>query len=88
MAILAKEVRKIYKKGVKEVQALNGVSLEIERGYSLAVVGPSGAGKSTLLHILGALDEPDEGSVILDGKDLYHLSDRERSSVRNRSIGF
>jgi lipoprotein-releasing system ATP-binding protein len=67
---------------------LNRVSLEVARGESLAIVGPSGSGKSTLLHIIGTLDRPTSGSVVLDGKDLNALSDAQLAAVRNRQIGF
>jgi lipoprotein-releasing system ATP-binding protein len=83
-----KEARKIYSGLSKEVRALNGISLEIKRGSSTAVVGASGAGKSTLLHVMGGLDRPTSGKVELEGADLYKLSDKERSAIRNSRIGF
>ncbi len=67
---------------------LNGISLRVEAGASLAVVGPSGCGKSTLLNIIGALDRPTDGSTILDGEDLATLSDDALTNIRNRKIGF
>jgi ABC-type lipoprotein export system ATPase subunit len=67
---------------------LNGVSLEVARGESLAIVGPSGSGKSTLLQIIGTLDRPTTGSVALNGQDLSTLDDRQLAAVRNRQIGF
>jgi ABC-type lipoprotein export system ATPase subunit len=72
----------------KRVDVLKGVSLDVSAGETVAVVGPSGAGKSTLLHIIGGLDRPDEGRVVFSGRDLYRLSDAERSGVRNAAIGF
>jgi ABC-type lipoprotein export system ATPase subunit len=67
---------------------LKEVSLEIARGESLAIVGPSGSGKSTLLHIMGTLDRPTSGSVVLNGQDLSTLGDQQLAAVRNRQIGF
>ena len=86
--MMAENVRKIYKSGSKEVRAVNGVSLRIKKGSSSAIVGPSGAGKSTLLHLLGGLDTPTSGAVILGGVEIYELSDQERARIRNRRIGF
>lgn len=83
----AKEVHKIYKIGSREVRAVNGVSLEIEKGVSAAIVGPSGAGKSTLLHMLGGLDRPSSGKILCGEMDLYKLSDGERAGIRNKKIG-
>ena len=70
------------------LQVLKGINFKIEKGEIWAIVGPSGAGKSTLLHIMGGLDRPNEGVVILDGEDLYNLTDGERARVRNQKIGF
>ena len=70
------------------VHALRGVSLRIDSGELLAVVGPSGSGKSTMLHLLGTLDRPSQGVVRVDGHDVARLSDRQRSVLRVRRIGF
>jgi lipoprotein-releasing system ATP-binding protein len=70
------------------VPVLRDVTLEIRRGESVAIVGPSGSGKSTLLNIIGTLDRPDSGQVLLDGKDLSRLDDIQLAVVRNREIGF
>jgi ABC-type lipoprotein export system ATPase subunit len=67
---------------------LDGISLEVGRGESLAIVGPSGSGKSTLLHIIGTLDRPTSGEVVLDGQDLAQLDEARLAAVRNRQIGF
>jgi ABC-type lipoprotein export system ATPase subunit len=67
---------------------LDGISLEVERGQSLAIVGPSGSGKSTLLQIIGTLDQPTSGSVTLNGQELNRLAEPELAEVRNHQIGF
>ncbi len=84
----AHNVHKIYNQGGNKLHILKGINLSVREGDVLSIVGPSGAGKSTLLHILGALDRPSEGKIVLDGEDLYQLNDRQRSSLRNRKIGF
>ncbi len=83
-----KNVTRSYTDTQKRVDVLKDVSLAVSAGETLAVVGPSGAGKSTLLHIMGGLDRPDGGTVALNGKDLYRLSDSDRSRLRNSTIGF
>jgi lipoprotein-releasing system ATP-binding protein len=72
----------------KRVQVLTDVTLQVPAGTSMAIVGTSGAGKSTLLHILGGLDRPDEGEVLIDGQSLWKMSDSERSDLRNSRMGF
>ncbi|MBL7069762.1 MAG: ABC transporter ATP-binding protein [Candidatus Omnitrophica bacterium] len=84
----AQDLHKFYKEGSKEVRALKGIDLEVEKGEILGIVGPSGAGKSTLLHLLGGLDMPTRGTVFLDGTDLYKISDNARCRIRNRRVGF
>lgn len=86
--LTAKDLHKIYRTGAKEIRAVNGISIEIKKGRSIAIVGPSGAGKSTLMHILGGLDKPTSGRILLDGTDMYRLADRDRADVRNKRIGF
>ena len=88
IAIAAKDIRKIYKNGAKEVRAVDGVSLDIRKGSSVSIIGPSGAGKSTVLHMLGGLDTPTSGKVVLCGSDIYSMSDAERAAARNSRIGF
>lgn len=89
MSILQTEnLRKIYGAGDTEVRALDGISLSVEKGEFAAIVGTSGSGKSTLLHMLGGLDHPTEGTVTVDGKDLFSMKDEELTIFRRRKIGF
>ena len=89
MSILeTKDLRKIYGSGDTEVKALDGVNLSVENGEFVAIVGTSGSGKSTLLHMLGGLDRPTSGSVIVDGKDIFRLKDEALTIFRRRKIGF
>ncbi len=89
MSILqAKNLVKIYGTGVNAVHALDGVSLCVEKGEFVAIVGTSGSGKSTLLHMLGGLDRPTGGNVIVDGKDIFSLKDEALTIFRRRKIGF
>lgn len=81
-------LRKVYGSGDTEVRALDGVDLTVEQGEFAAVVGTSGSGKSTLLHMLGGLDRPTSGSVIVDGRKLSTLKDEELTIFRRRKIGF
>lgn len=86
--LIAKEIKRSYKTGDREVKAVDGISLEIKKGESVAIVGPSGSGKSTLLHILGGLDRPTSGKVLLEEADLYDMRDSRRSKTRNLKVGF
>ena len=89
MLIDIKDLYKIYNEGYEnEVRALNGVSLQIDRGEFVTIVGQSGSGKSTLMNILGCLDIPTYGDYHLDGTDVTELSDRKLSHIRNKQIGF
>jgi putative ABC transport system ATP-binding protein len=82
------EIRDLVKTYPGPVEALAGVSLSVEEGELAAVVGPSGSGKSTLLQIMGTLDRPSSGRVLVAGSDVAGLTDRELASLRARSIGF
>src|SRR5947209_2874328 len=86
--IIAEQLRKTYRVGKVDVQALRGVSLQIQKGEFVSIVGPSGSGKSTLFYILGGLARPDGGRVVIDGQDSSALSDAERTRLRRRRIGF
>lgn len=77
-----------YRMGTERVRALDGASLRLDGGQFVSVIGPSGAGKSTLLHILGALDTPTSGSIVVDGVDLGSLNDDAASSFRRHRVGF
>ena len=86
--IEVRDLRKIYHAGEVDVYALRGVDLLVERGEFLSVVGPSGSGKSTLFHILGGLMSPTSGTVKIDGRDLMAMSDRDRTDLRKKTVGF
>lgn len=88
MLIETYDLTKVYSGGENEVRALDGVSLGVDRGEFVAVVGSSGSGKSTLLHLLGGLDIPTSGKVIIDGTDIYTLASDDLTVFRRRSIGF
>lgn len=75
-------------KNYSSLTVVNGVSVTISKGEVVSVIGPSGAGKSTLLHLLGALDKPDSGKVLIDGVDVFKLSDKKQAQFRNKHIGF
>ena len=82
------DLKKTYGTGEACVHALDGVSLNVEKGEFVAIVGTSGSGKSTLLHMLGGLDRPSSGKVFVDGKDIFSLKDEELTIFRRRKIGF
>ena len=83
------DIHKIYSKGTaQETVVLQGASFSFQDGVFYAIIGKSGCGKTTLLHILGGLDVPDQGKVLLDGVDLFGLSRRERAILRRRRMGF
>lgn len=88
MIIKAAGIYKSYKQSRKTLDILKGIDLEIAEGEFISIVGPSGAGKSTLLHILGGLDQPNQGTVVLDNENVYKLKDEARARLRNRKVGF
>lgn len=82
-----RNLTKTYKNGV-EFRALDNANLIIKKGEFVAIVGPSGSGKSTLMHLIGLLDTPSSGTLLIDGRDVTEMSDKERSAMRNRMLGF
>jgi putative ABC transport system ATP-binding protein len=88
MIVEARELVKIYPMGKVEVQALRGVTLGIAPGAFISVMGPSGSGKSTLLNILGCMDRPSQGTVLLDGVDLGKVKPRQLPRIRREKVGF
>ncbi|WP_319579697.1 ABC transporter ATP-binding protein [uncultured Methanospirillum sp.] len=86
--IEARDLSKVYHRGSEEIHALNGVSLSIQAGEFVSIVGPSGSGKTGLMNILGLLDAPSGGTVMIDGTDVTRLKERERVIIRRDSIGF
>ena len=88
MEILRVEnLTKVYGTGENEVRALDGVSFSVEKGAFVAVIGPSGSGKSTLLHILGGVDRPTGGKVLMDGQDVYAQNEEQLAIFRRRQVG-
>ena len=86
--IEVKKLNKIYGSGEAKVKALKNINLNIEQGEFVAIVGQSGSGKSTLLHLIGGVDIPSSGEVIIDGKNIYKLKEKELSILRRRKLGF
>ncbi|HUK84006.1 MAG TPA: ABC transporter ATP-binding protein [Verrucomicrobiae bacterium] len=86
--LVATDLRKTYTQGPRDVEVLRGIDLQVKRGEVLVIVGASGAGKSTLLHLLGGLDAPTAGQVVLDGASLFAMGNTERTRIRNALIGF
>lgn len=84
----ASDIYKVYKTSSGDVPALNGVSCEFEKGLFYAIIGRSGSGKSTLLHILGGLDRPTSGQVLIEGKDICAMNDEQMATFRRRHMGF
>lgn len=88
MLISLREIKKVYRMGEVDIEALRGVSLEVDKGDFLAIMGASGSGKTTLMNIMGCLDRPTDGGYFLGGKDVTKLSDDDLAGVRNKKIGF
>jgi len=87
-AIEARDVRKVYRLDGVEVPALRGVTLRVDEGEYVAITGPSGSGKSTLMHLLGCLDRPSSGTLLIGGRDIARLGDADLARLRNSEIGF
>lgn len=87
-AILAEDLTKFYRRGAEEVRALNGVSFQVERAEFVAITGQSGAGKTTLLQLIGGMDTPTSGRLVVAGQDMANLSDAELTRMRRGHIGF
>ena len=79
---------KVYRDGNTYFKALNGVSFSIQKGESVAIIGKSGSGKSTLMHLLAALDKPNEGEILINGKNIAKMKKRELNKLRNQTFGF
>lgn len=88
IVIKATNVIKKYKVGKQIIRAIDDVSVDIHEGEFVALVGPSGSGKSTLLHLLGGLDKPTSGEIVVGGKNVSSVNDRQLSKFRNQTIGF
>lgn len=88
MVIEAKGVSRGFRQGPRRVQVLQDINLRVPAGSSVAIVGASGAGKSTLLQLLGGLDKPDAGEVLVDGQSLWQMNERQRGDLRNSRMGF
>ena len=86
--LVAKRIEKSFREGGLAVDVLQGADLELAPGELVAIVGASGSGKSTLLHVLGGLDEPDRGRIVIEGRDLAQLGESERGRLRNERLGF
>src|ERR1700738_1878355 len=86
--ISIRKLRKVFRVGEVDIEALRGVDLDVPRGEFLSVVGPSGSGKSTLFHIVGGLTPPTSGTVLVGGEDLSKLTDEGRTRLRQQTVGF
>ncbi len=86
--ITLKNINKVYRTDEIETQALENVNIEVQKGEFVSIMGPSGCGKSTLLNIIGLLDAPTEGSIVINGEDVQEMKDKELSAFRNRNLGF
>lgn len=86
--LIAENIRKHFSMGKNRVEVLKEINLSIDKGSSVAIIGPSGAGKSTLLHVLGLLSTPNEGRMMINGKDISALKEKEKAKLRNKYIGF
>ena len=88
IVIACKDLHKCYREGGLSADVLKGVQLDVKKKQNIAIIGASGSGKSTLLHMLGGLDVPDKGEVIIENKSMSSLSEVQRGELRNRYLGF
>ena len=86
--ITGKNIKKSFNDGDLSVKVLKGLEISVEKNQSISIIGTSGSGKSTLLHLLGGLDLPDSGDILINGKRINNLNDNERSLLRNKHLGF
>lgn len=86
--MVAEDLWKVYRLGQIDYPALRGVSFSVKKGEYIAIVGPSGSGKSTLLNLMGALDRPTKGKMMIDGVEISKLNDKKLAELRNRKLGF
>jgi lipoprotein-releasing system ATP-binding protein len=86
--LITKNLQKTYNNGPQKVEVIKGIDLEVNIGEVVVIIGPSGVGKSTLMHVIGGLDKPTAGDVIIDDNDIFALSEKELALFRNNSIGF
>ena len=86
--VQTENLRKSYRNGMEEVEVLKGIDIAVKEAEFVSIMGPSGCGKSTLLYLLGGIDEPTSGKVLIDGIDINELKDKEKSELRRRNIGF
>src|SRR5579862_4659022 len=88
VVLQARDVHKSFRQGPVTLDVLQGINLTVRSGERLAIVGASGSGKTTLLQLLGGLDRPTSGQVLVDGQDIHELGEEARGNLRNRAVGF
>ncbi len=88
LVLACRGISKIFKQGGAEIEVLHQIDLEVKAGEMIAIIGNSGSGKSTLLHLLGGLDQPTQGRILINGQSLNDLSENEKSRIRNQYLGF
>ena len=86
--LVCRDLHKTYRQGPETVSVLKGVNLRVEAAERIAIVGQSGSGKTTLLNMLGGLDQPSQGAVLMGGQDIAKVSEKQRCSLRNQTLGF